>query len=270
MSIRDQFIALSQSQVGYTEGNNNWTKYADYFDNTAWQYFNGKKQNVAWCSTYIHWLFCNLPGVTPDQIRSFLGEPSPKDNCACGVSFFANYMKAKGWKIANDQGQPGDIITFNNNDHVGHIESVDETKYYTIEGNKNNKVSRCEYAKVSGAIAGVFRPDWAKIDTTAKEDLKPTPAPQPAPEPVKVGYPGPWPTIPARGYFKKNDSGSEVVKLQNVLLWIKPGCLAKYGADGKLGNETILAVKSVQQMLGVGSDGLYGPRTQAAAQTYRR
>lgn len=262
MSLRDKFIEISQSQVGYTEGNNNYTKYADYFDKEAWQYFNGKKQNVAWCSTYVHWLFCQL-GVSSDKIRSFLGEPAPKDNCACGVSFFANYLKALGWKVGNNEGQSGDIITFKNNDHVGHIEKVDNGRYYTIEGNKNNKVSRCDYAIGDSAITCIFRPDWNKLESLAGNQSAPV-------EPVKEGYPGEWPTLPKRGYFQKGDKGADVKKLQKVIKWIDPSLLPKYGVDGSLGAETVNGVKSCQKILGVAVDGLWGKKSQAAAQAYKK
>ncbi len=188
---RDKFISISQGEVGYTEGSNNWTKYAQYFDTTAWQFFNGKKQNVAWCSLYLHWVFCQLPNVTPSQIRSFLGEPSPANNCAAGVPYFWNYLVAKGWKVSKSDGQAGDIIFLNDNKHVGHIEYVDGNTYHTIEGNKNNKVSRCTYSKSSSSIYGICRPDWSKL-----------PDPEPGPTP-----PTPPTPTPTNQYTVKTNSG---------------------------------------------------------------
>ena len=58
--------------------------------------------------------------------------------------------------------------------------------------------------------------------------------------------------------------------MQKVLLWISPGCLPKYGADGDYGNETFNAVKVCQSILGVKTDGLYGKATQAAAKLYKK
>ena len=90
------------------------------------------------------------------------------------------------------------------------------------------------------------------------------------PTPQPSGYTDEWPTLPKRGYFKKGDKGPEVVKMQNVLLWISPGCLPKFGPDGEYGNETYNAVKVCQSILGVKVDGLYGKATQAAAKAYRK
>lgn len=97
-----------------------------------------------------------------------------------------------------------------------------------------------------------------------KEDTKPEPAPS------GDKYSGTWPTLPSRGYFQKGDKGVNVKRMQDVLQWIKPGCLPRYGSDGDFGSETLAAVKAVQDILGVKVDGLYGPKTQAAAKAYRR
>lgn len=105
-------------------------------------------------------------------------------------------------------------------------------------------------------------------DDTPKPEPTPTPAPTPAPEPQ--GYTGEFPTLPNRGYFKKGDRGREVTKLQNLLLWISPGCLPRFGADGDYGNETYNAVKVCQSILKVKVDGLYGRATQIAAKAYKK
>lgn len=96
---------------------------------------------------------------------------------------------------------------------------------------------------------------------------EPTPTP---PEPSGESYPGPWPEIPSRGYFQKGDTGSEVEKLQNFLIWMDADCLSTYGADGIIGYETLTAVKLIQGMLGVKVDGFYGPKTEAAAKEYKK
>lgn len=104
---------------------------------------------------------------------------------------------------------------------------------------------------------------WIENDSVA-------PQPTPTPVPVSQAYTGEFPTLPSRGYFKKGDKGKEVVKLQNLLMWISPGCLPKYGADGDYGNETYNAVKVCQNILRVKVDGLYGKVTQVAAKAYRK
>lgn len=185
----DKVLNLAERQVGYHEEGNNWTKYARYFDVEAWQWFNGKKQNVAWCAIFVCWLFCQAEIIGPKKARVFLGCPAPKDNCAAGVPYLWQYLKARKWQIDKTKGQKGDIIFFNAKcSHVGIIEKVDDSKYYTIEGNKSNQVKRCSYSKTSSSIYGLMRPAWSEIDP--KEEVKPEPLPIPEPvKPQPVVYP---------------------------------------------------------------------------------
>ena len=181
----DKVLNLADRQVGYHEEGNNWTKYARYFDVEAWQWFNGKKQNVAWCAIFVCWLFCQAEIIGPKKARVFLGCPAPKDNCAAGVPYLWQYLKARKWQVDKAKGQKGDIIFFNAKcSHVGIIEKVDDSKYYTIEGNKSNQVKRCSYSKSSSSIYGLMRPAWSEIDP--KEEVKPEPLPIPTPEPEPV------------------------------------------------------------------------------------
>ena len=50
---RKNALDYAKSQVGYTEGANNWNKYADQLD--AVDYFAGcgKKQNLPWCAVFV-------------------------------------------------------------------------------------------------------------------------------------------------------------------------------------------------------------------------
>ena len=180
----DKVLNLADRQVGYHEEGNNWTKYARFFDVEAWQWFNGKKQNVAWCAIFICWLFCQDEIIGPKKARVFLGCPAPKYNCAAGVPYLWEYLKARKWQVDKTNGQKGDIIFFNAKcSHVGIIEKVDDSKYYTIEGNKGDMVKRCSYSRTSSTIYGLMRPAWSEIDP--KEETKPKPLPIPKPEPPK-------------------------------------------------------------------------------------
>ena len=191
-------VDLAVSQLGYEEGKNNWTKFAQYFDTAkkdggAWQYFNTKKQNSAWCSLfYPHWVMCHVLGI--EETRKALGEPSAKNNCGAGVKYLYEYMKAKGLIISNiKDAQPADIIFINTSSakcgHVGMVEKVD-TKIHTVEGNKSNKVARGSYALNSKSIYAIGRIDWSKFPD---EKPQPTPTPTPAPTPKPTPTPAPKP-----------------------------------------------------------------------------
>lgn len=210
--VKNEFIRLATTQVGYTETETNHNKYAQYFDtpkskNGPYPWFNGKKQNEPWCAVWICWLFVmvlqKLLG-SADKVRSWLGCPKPADNCAAGVPFLWEYLCKKGWKVDKSKGQAGDVIFLNTkkakNGHVGMIEKTDATKYYTIEGNKSNGVRRSSYLKTSSSIYGICHPDWDSVPDPEQE-TEPTPAepvaaPTPA-EPAPVNPPAEMTEEPA-------------------------------------------------------------------------
>lgn len=187
---RDAFIASAQAELGYTEGpKSNETKYATYLDKI--KFFNSAKQYVEWCSTLIHYLAVVLLGGGTDgknAVIKLFGENS-KDNCACGVKFFWDYLVAKGYKVDKDKGQPGDIIFFNTKKvkcgHVGMIEKVTD-KYGTIEGNKSNKVARGSYVLNSSTIYGVCHIPWEQFDPKEEPAAPQEPAQDIPVEPTPV------------------------------------------------------------------------------------
>ena len=44
---------IAEGEIGYHEEGNNWTKYAKDLD--AISYFNGPKQCISWCATFVAW-----------------------------------------------------------------------------------------------------------------------------------------------------------------------------------------------------------------------
>ena len=68
---RKNAIAYALTQVGYTEGSNNWNKYADELDKVDYFAGCGKKQNLPWCAVFICAIMYNAFKVAPDP------EPTP-------------------------------------------------------------------------------------------------------------------------------------------------------------------------------------------------
>ena len=245
---------IANNEIGYHEEGNNWTKYARDLD--AIHYFNGNKQNVAWCATFTSW--CIWKASSPDPKGTALAaQYQPKsDNCGCGVKFNAQYYKNK--KKFYSKPEEGDVFFTDGYGHTGFVKEVNSNgTFKTIEGNHNNKVDSCT-RRVSD-MEGFGRP-WYTAE-------KPTPTP---PTPTPSGYTGEFPKRPARGYFQRYDKGAEVVKLQKLLLWTLPNCLPKYGADGEIGSETLNAVKKCQAIWGTKVDGFYGANSEKAAKEYKK
>lgn len=80
-------------------------------------------------------------------------------------------------------------------------------------------------------------------------------------------YPGEFPVLPKRGYFKKGDKGTEVKKLQSFLNWALDINLS---VDGILGNKTVSAVKKFQKLVGLKADGLFGKKSLEKAKTFEK
>lgn len=184
MDLCNQFINLAQRQVGYKEDTSkgaNWTKYSRWFDTTAWQWFNTKKQNSEWCAIFICWLFAQNEILGKDKALKFLGCPAPKNNCAAGCGYLYDYMKAKGYQSSIDKAKAGDIIFFKNGSkcsHVGMIEKVDKTYLYTIEGNVSNMVKRCKRKRsAKTTIFGIMSPDWKAAEKLLGKTEEKTSAP---------------------------------------------------------------------------------------------
>lgn len=201
--VLSQLIDLATRQIGYHETGKNHTKYAQWFDTTAWQWFNLKKQGAEWCAIFICWLFCQAEIIGKDYARTFLGCPAPKNNCAAGCGFFYDYLKAKGYKSSIGKIKVGDIVFFKNSKgecaHVGFCVDVSGNNIYTIEGNKDNQVKKCLHYKSSDIYYGIMSPDYAeaqklydKYHKVNEQTQKPEPTPvKPAPTPAPVIVPKP-------------------------------------------------------------------------------
>lgn len=192
MGYRNKVVNLAQRQVGYKESGKNQTKYARWFDNEAWQWFNTKKQGAEWCAIFVCWLIAQNEILGAKKALEFLGCPAPKNNCAAGVPFLYEYLTAKGYKLVDKtKGQLGDIIVLYSKKHVGIIETVSNGKYITIEGNKNNQVGRGSYKLSSSTISAVFHLPYEKLDkaeTDPVEQLPDKPAPVTPAAPAKIIY----------------------------------------------------------------------------------
>lgn len=242
--IENEIIKLAQSQVGYVENplGSNHQKYSQFFDtpiskNGPYPWFNGKKQNVAYCAIGICWLLCMV--LKPllgsyDKVRQWLKFPKPADNCAAGCPFLWQYLKARFKAVGKKEGVACDVIFFNAKcTHVGIIESVSGGRYHTIEFNCDNGVRRRSYDIGSSKIYGIIHMDFSDIQPKEEE---PTPDPEPLPHPT----PDPEPVV---------DNLYKVVNIKTFLaIRTKPNANGK--KVGELYNDAIVSV--IEQQNGWG------------------
>lgn len=182
---RENVVKYCKSQKGYTEGKNNYNKYAKELDSVNY-FYPQKKQYEAWCCIYVDDCFFNACGKDKAKTYKVLYQPS-KNNYSAVVTCLANYFKNhKAYYTDSKKITAGDVVFFNAVNskgkvtniytHTGIVISVSSTGFKTSEGNKNNKVSECSYTfkQIGSKVAGFGKP---------KFDTKPTPTPTPTPTP---------------------------------------------------------------------------------------
>ena len=269
MGKREEFVARANSWIGTKKGSGDHKTILNDYNKAC---DKGRKADIStpWCAEFVG----AVAQETNNVLKDGIGVPV---DCSCGTGSHSMMAKAKsaGIWVEQDSYKPrvGDIIIYDwkdtgnppeditGHDHTGIVSSVGFSSFVVTEGNKKvdgvSQVATRQVAFNGRYIRGFITPVFS-------DEVAPTPTPEPS------GYTGEFPTLPKRGYFKKGDKGKEVVKLQNLLLWISPGCLPKYGADGDYGNETYNAVKVCQSILKVKVDGLWGKASQAAAKMYKK
>lgn len=164
-------IELAKTQLGYAETGTNITKYAEDFDTKYSGFYNYKKQGVAWCDMFFDWLFVTSFGM--NEALRLTCQPMKSAGAGCKYSF--GYYKAKG-RVGKEP-RIGSQIFFSNTgkesdiNHTGIVIAIEGGKVITIEGNKNDKVSQCSYAKDNYKIYGYGYPDYD--EELQKVDVKP-------------------------------------------------------------------------------------------------
>lgn len=224
----------------------------------TWSWWNKRVQNWgtgwAWCCAFVTKVFYECGASKLFYGGGYTASVPIADDWLYKHCKWVKYSEAK----------KGDIVIFTwhpsgssntrsgTRDHIGIFEKrVNDSTFKTIEGNTGNNPAHVLVKSRNRAyIYAIYRPNY---DTKAPTDGK--------------KYSGTFPTLPARGYFKKGDKGVNVKRLQRLINWIID---AKLVVDGVIGNKTKKAVKKAQKRLGVKTDGLWGKNSQAAAKSYRK
>jgi len=143
-------LSVALTQLGYTEGANNETKYG------AWYPMNYNP----WCAMFVSW--CAEQAGIPTSVI-------PKHaSCDVGVNWF---KRNSVWHDSAYHGgtytpMAGDIIYFGvvgDSDHVGYVTGVKNGYVHTIEGNASDKVMQKSYAIGSSKILGYGVPAYNQI-----------------------------------------------------------------------------------------------------------
>jgi len=130
MNQRDAIIDMAISQLGYTEGPDNDTKYGDWYG----------LPNQPWCAMFISWCahFSGIPTtIIPKYASNTLGFEIMTE---MGITTTEHITPQKGDIIFFDWDLSGD------KDHCGLVEYVENGMVHTIEGNHGDNVARYSYS----------------------------------------------------------------------------------------------------------------------------
>ncbi len=187
----DGVIKILNDWLGYEEGDNNWTIFADVLDKCGY-YAPQKKQHVAWCGIVQDFatLQAALPYDRSNESKKYDAhyvQYQPDTNCySAGAKERADYYKKAGaWFADQSKCQMGDEIFFNVSGkigHVGRVEAHEGKVITTLEGNAGNILQRKWYDEGNSSIAGFGRPRFDGL-YTPKAETKDTPADMPTPTP---------------------------------------------------------------------------------------
>lgn len=153
-------------------GSGNYTRFGAELD--AVGFYNGPKNGHEWCTQFIGWLFWMASGRDIEKTKKVLRIPLQGENLAAGCEYIRAYFRSAGAYDATPC--IGDLVLFTttrgsvNADHVGLLTDIgSDGTIYTIEGNKDNKVTECKYPRDYWKILGYCHPAYDNIDQDLKD-----------------------------------------------------------------------------------------------------
>lgn len=242
--MKDEFLRVAKSQIGYTEIKGGITKYGEWYGNPKGD----------WCAMFVSWC-ANQVGVLNKLIPKYAG---------CGTGY--NWYKKKGLIVSvpksGDIGFLKPTIKGATSSHTFIVESVSGNTITTIEGNLSNKVKRTKRKLNATNILGFGSVEW-------NEDNH---------------YSGSFPKLPTRiknyyyytydkdrGRYTHIDINDEIKKIQQFLNWaLNLTDKNALNIDGAYGINTANRVKEFQKLVGIKADGEYGKKTLAKAKEFTK
>lgn len=234
----EKLLTWWRAQLGYHEGENNWTKYAE--DTAIAKLYGWRPQNQPWCDIIYDEGMIACFGLAKASELTY--QPIGKGSALCKRS--AQYYKDnKAWFGAP---QPGDQVFFYSGgdiNHTGIVEKVSGGVVYCIEGNTSDQVARRSYAVGSQILAGFGRPKWSAVADETADDSANGEIIVEQPSAIEL------PTL------RKGDKG-ECVRAAQILLRGRDCSVGIWGADADFGNGTESGVLAFQRRNGLPATGI--------------
>ena len=160
-----KLVDLAKSQVGYREGANNYTKYADSPDIT--RLYGWTPQHQPWCCVFVNWCFLTAFGYDIGSKLTYGGTAA----CSNSAQLFKS---AVAWRNTPEVGDQAFFLSGGGINHTGIVAEVNGSSFTTIEGNYSDKVSSVRHNTGASDVAGFGRPNWRLVQSVAVADEKET------------------------------------------------------------------------------------------------
>jgi len=240
-----KLVAWCLGEVGYSEGANNYNKYAP-----KWTAAGGwNAQNQPWCDVFVDAGFIECFGMQTASKLTY--QPVGGFSALCSAS--ANYYKQHGAWFSTPS--VGDQVFFNVSggiNHTGIVVGVSGGMVTCVEGNSSDAVRKNNYAITNSYINGFGRPNWSVFESGGEEEPVDDEPVTPTVKLCEVTV-----KLPVIQY---GDASLYVKLMQTALIGRGFNC-GWYGADGEYGQQTKIALFQFQQKNGLEADNICGQAT---------
>lgn len=238
---KNKLIEWARNEIGYSEGYNNWNKYAE-----KWTQAGGwNAQNQPWCDIWVDVCFIEVFGLELASKLTYQPIGGFSALCSASAQFYKNN---KAWFTTPEVADQVFFYSGGGINHTGIVETVNGSYFTTIEGNSSDMVARRSYYVGNSYVAGFGRPNWSMINlfdasnNSTNNNLNnsspstPTVISTPVSS-VKSIYP----------LIKRGSSRKIAIRAMQKLLDCKGYNLGKWGIDGDFGWDTYQALRDFQR-----------------------
>lgn len=248
-TVRD-VMRQAVRQTGYMESpaGSNRTKFGKQFG------MNG----VPWCAEFVWASGENAAGTNPIAKSANAAGIQDLTVSKGGSWVLKKTTSNKTKKAGLPKIKLGDIVSFDfgrNNgirQHTGFALGRDGDYYICIEGNTS---TTDRGSQSNGGCVAIRKRHYTQVCAIARPAYGSSKKPVPT-----TPYTGKIPALPKRGFFKRNDKGTQVMVLQRALNWAAG---EKLLVDGEFGGATLAAVVLFQSDMGIAPDGQFGKESLA-------
>lgn len=238
---KNKLIEWARNEIGYSEGYNNWNKYAE-----KWTQAGGwNAQNQPWCDIWADVCFIEVFGLELASKLTYQPIGGFSALCSASAQFYKNN---KAWFTTPEVADQVFFYSGGGINHTGIVETVNGSYFTTIEGNSSDMVARRSYYVGNSYVAGFGRPNWSMINLfDASNNSTNNNLNNSSPStPTVISTP----TSSAKSIYpliKRGSSRKIAIRAMQKLLDCKGYNLGKWGIDGDFGWDTYQALRDFQR-----------------------